>query len=90
MEHLVQARRKGDRWYIAGMNSEQSVTLRVKLDFLGRGKFSLRSFGDTPESATHPAAIGESSRTVTRKDTMEIRMERAGGFVAVIKPAGTL
>ena len=85
MEHLVQARRKGDRWYIAAMNGSQPLSLRVKLDFLGRGEFTLRSFGDTPESATRPAAIRESSRTVTRKDSLEIRMDRAGGFVAVIQ-----
>jgi alpha-glucosidase len=85
MEHLVQARRKGDRWYLAGMNSEQPLLLRIKLDFLGRGKFTLRSFADTPESATRPAAIGESSRTMTRKDTVEIRLERAGGFAAEIR-----
>ncbi len=90
MEHLVQARRKGDRWYIAGMNSEQPLTLRVKLDFLGRGKFTLRSFADTPESAARPAAIGESSRTVTQKDTLEIHMQNAGGFAAEIKPAKIL
>jgi alpha-glucosidase len=84
MEHLVQARRKGDRWYIAAMNGEPPLSIPVKLDFLRPGRFTLRSFADTPESATRPAAIGESSRTVTRKDTLEIRMERAGGFVAVV------
>jgi len=85
MEHLVQARRKGSRWYIAAMNGGKPLTLSVKLDFLGRGKHTLRSFADTPKSAARPAAIGEASKPVTRADTLEIRMERAGGYAAVIE-----
>jgi len=89
-EHLVQARRKGNAWWIAGMNNRRPLTLRVKLDFLGRGKYTLRTFADTPESAARPAVLAESSRTVTRDDTVEIRMETAGGFAADIKPVGGL
>jgi alpha-glucosidase len=86
MEHLVQARRKGNSWWIAAMNDRKPLTLSVKLDFLGPGSYLLRSFSDTPESNDRPAAIADSTRTVTAKDTLEIRMENAGGFVATIKP----
>ena len=67
------------------MNGGQPVTLTVKLDFLGPGKHTLRRFADTPESANRPAAIEETSQAVTSGDTLEIRMERAGGFAAVIE-----
>jgi alpha-glucosidase len=87
MEHLVQARRNGDGWWLAAMNRQKPLTLSVKLDFLGQGNYVLRSFADTPESNERPTAIAESTRTVTAKDTLEIRMETAGGFVAIIKPA---
>jgi len=88
MEHLIQARRKGYRWYLAAMNAAEPLVLKVKIDFLGPGKHLLRCFSDTPESATRPTAIEESSRTVTTGDTLEIRMERAGGFAAVIEASG--
>ena len=87
MEHLVQARRKGDGWWLAAMNNRKPLTLSVKLDFLGQGTYVLRSFADTPESNDRPTALAESTRTVTAKDSLEIRMETAGGFVATLKPA---
>jgi alpha-glucosidase len=86
MEHLVQSRRKGHRWWVAAMNNREPLTLSVKLDFLGEGNYVLRSFADTPESNERPTAIAESTRTVTAKDTFEIPMRTAGGFVATIKP----
>jgi alpha-glucosidase len=89
MEHLVQARRKGNGWWLAAMNKQEPLTLSVKLDFLSPGNYVLRSFADTPESSERPAAIAESTRTVTAKDTLEIHMETAGGYVAAIEPSGT-
>jgi alpha-glucosidase len=86
MEHLVQARRKGNGWWIAAMNNREPLTLSIKLDFLGKGTFVLRSFADTPESKERPAAIAESTRKVTARDTIEIRMETAGGFAATLAP----
>ncbi len=86
IEHLAQARRKGDGWWIAAMNNQKPLTLSVKLDFLGAGSYELRSFADTPESNDRPTAIADSKRTVTAKDTLEIPMQTAGGFVATIKP----
>jgi alpha-glucosidase len=86
MQHLAQARRKGDGWWIAAMNNREPLTLSVKLDFLGKGNYVLRSFADTPESNERPTAIAESTRTVTAKDTLDIPMQTAGGFAATIRP----
>jgi alpha-glucosidase len=88
MEHLVQARKKGNGWWIAAMNNEKPLTLSVKLDFLGKGEYEVRVFEDTPESNERPAAIKESTRKAKAGDTLEIRMETAGGFAAIIKPVG--
>lgn len=86
MNHLVQARRKGDRWYIVAMNADQPLTLSLKLDFIARGKHKLRTFTDTPESGDRPVAIAEASHIITSRDTLDLRLERAGGFAAVIEP----
>lgn len=89
MEHLVQARRKGNGWWIAAMNNRKPLTISIKLDFLGKGGYVLRSFSDVPESNERPAAIAETTRKVTAKDTIEIRMETAGGFAAIVQPERT-
>ena len=45
----------------------------------------MESFGDIPNSATQPALIDEDTRMVNSNDVLEIRMEKACGFVARIK-----
>jgi hypothetical protein len=69
------------------MNNRKPLTLSVKLDFLGKGKYVLRSFADTPDSNERPTALAEAARTVTAKDTLEIPLQTAGGFVLTLKPA---
>lgn len=84
-EHLVEARRKGDIWYIAAMNHDKPLTLRVPLDFLGSGTHTIRIFADKPESATTPTEITDTARPVTAKDLLEIPMVANGGFAARIR-----
>ena len=86
MNHLVQARRKGNGWWIAGMNLDQPLELTLNLDFLGDGSYALTTYSDTPESVQRPAALAESTRVVKRGDTIRIRMENAGGFAATLLP----
>ena len=88
MEHLAQARRKGDTWWIGAMNNQEPLTLSVKLDFLGPGEYVLQGFEDTQASIEQPTEIHLFTRTVTAGDTLEIRMVAAGGFTAVIRPVG--
>jgi alpha-glucosidase len=88
MQHLVQARRKGNVWWIAAMNSHEPLKVSVKLDFLGQGNYVLRCFADTPESNDRPTAISDTTRKVTARETLDINMETAGGFAATLKPEG--
>ncbi|MEI6176201.1 MAG: glycoside hydrolase family 97 catalytic domain-containing protein [Verrucomicrobiota bacterium] len=89
-EHLVEARRKGDIWYIAAMNHDKPLTLRVPLDFLGDGEHTIRIFADKPESATTATEITDTTRPITAKDSLEIPMVGDGGFAAVIIPPTVL
>ncbi len=86
MQHLVQVRRKGKGWWIAGMNHQQPLELDLKLDFLGEGPYTLTTYADMPESVQRPSVLAESTREVKRGDTIRVRMENAGGFAATIQP----
>jgi len=83
-QHLVIARRSGDRWYLAAMNGEAPLTLRVPLAFLGSGDWSLRAFADTAESGAQPEKISDTTRPVAAADTVEITLAPAGGYAAVL------
>ena len=86
--HLVQARKKGDGWWLVAMNGDQALNLELPLAFLGAGDFEMEIYSDTAESTTRPTALAESRRTVKAKDTVKIDMAPAGGFAAVLRPAG--
>lgn len=83
-EHVVLARRSGSRWYLAAMNGDAPLTLRVPLTFLGAGSWTLRAFADTAESATRPERIDERTRDVAATDTLELTLAPAGGYAAVL------
>jgi alpha-glucosidase len=89
MTHLIQARRKGNGWWLAGMNLEQPLELTLNLDFLGDGDYTLTTYSDTPDSNQRPAALAEQSRVVRRGDTINVRMETTGGFAATLSPVVT-
>jgi len=85
-EHVVIARRSGARWYLAAMNADAPLTLRVPLKFLGAGKWKLRLFADTPASAKQPEKISDTTSTVSGDSTVELTLVQAGGFAAVLSP----
>jgi len=83
-QHVVIARRSGDRWYLAAMNGDAPLFRRVPLDFLGEGPWSLRAFADTAESGEHPEKITETTVPIAAGDSLELKLAPAGGYAAVI------
>lgn len=84
--HVVIARRSGPRWYVAAMNGDSPLTLRVPLKFLAAGRWNLRAFSDTAGSAEHPEAIADITSAVSAGDTIELTLAPSGGYAAVLSP----
>ncbi len=85
-EHVVMARRSGSRWYLAAMNGDAPLTLKVPLKFLGTGAWTLRAFADTAESGAQPEKISDTTRDVSAADTIELTLAPAGGYAAALSP----
>lgn len=83
-ENVVIARRSGKKWYLAAMNSEAPFTARIPLKFLRSGKWSLRAFADTPESAQQPERISDSTTNVSAEDSVQLTLSPSGGYAAVL------
>ena len=83
-QHVVIARRSGQRWYLAAMNGDAPLNVRVPLGFLGSGHWKLRAFADTPASATAPEKLSETSSDVSAATTLELKLAPAGGYAAVL------
>ena len=86
--HIVIARRSGNRWWLAAMNGDAPLELRVPLAFLGPGQWTLRSFADTADSAEKPTIVAETTRHVSATDTLDLHLAPAGGFAGVLVPRG--
>jgi alpha-glucosidase len=77
-EYVVIARRSGDDWFIGAM-TDGPRTLQVPLDFLGDGTFEATVWGDTPESAETPTALGVTTDTVDSSRSLTVTLVRGGG-----------
>ena len=76
-ESCVIARRKGNTWYVAGINgTDEAKTLNIDLSFI-RGKGKVTVFADT---ATEPWAISTTS-TLPKK----VECQPRGGFLIKVK-----
>ena len=84
-KQIVLARRSGERWYLAAMNGDEPLTVRIPLSFLGTGAWTLRSFADGPDSARRPELVVESSRPTKAAETLSVSLVPAGGFAAVLQ-----
>lgn len=76
-EYAVLARRKGARWYIAGIAGAKGYEGSITLDFLEPGDYQMISINDgyTPEE------VRRTTRKVKYGDTVQLGASSTGGFI---------
>jgi len=82
--HVVMARRKGENWYISGINGENQVrNVSLPLSFISTGDYTkqLLSDGATPREIL----TSEANYQVQASNTININMQPYGGFMMVLK-----
>ena len=81
---IVLARRKGNDWYLAGLNGDDhSKAFTIDLSFLGNGSYKSVLFSDGDE----PRKISIREKTESKSDELSIRLLAKGGFVMRISPS---
>ncbi len=85
-ELLVTARRRDGTWYVGGMSAGRSHELALPLSFLGQGKYEVRIWKDSPETASDPNRLATETVRLSAADMLEIVTAPDGGFVAQLKP----
>lgn len=82
----VLARRKGDTWYLAGVNGgNQTREEQIKLGpWLGEGTFDLARIGDGGDARS----FANDSQSVKAGQPFTVKMLPYGGFVATLKRSG--
>ncbi len=82
-DHVVLARRSGDKWWLAAMNGEQPLELDLPLSFLGPGEWTARVFADGTDPAA-PETVLEQSVALPAARTLRLSLQGGGGFSAVL------
>ncbi len=81
---VVMSRRKGEDWYISGINGEDKTKRKqISLEFLKQGvdyKMTLIQDGE------HDKELITQYEVVDRSNTIDVSMLRRGGFTASLKP----
>lgn len=82
-EYVVLARRKAQRWYVAGIGGDAKAReLQVDLSFLGAGRFSASVIADGAAAGT----FSETTRSVGRGEALPVSLAARGGFVVTLAP----
>src|SRR3712207_2706333 len=85
-KYIVVARRKGGDWFLGAMTNEEARTLRVPLDFLGRGRYALKANADGEGAAADPKQLSVSDVNVRAGDALTLKLAPGGGYAAQLKP----
>ena len=83
-KYIVEARRKENVWYIAGMNAWQPHDCTVTLDFLKEGVYQVETASDGINAEKNPQDYHLKKSEVRASDQIRIHMAPGGGFVARI------
>lgn len=86
-KYIVVAKRKGQKWFIAGLcNGEKDQrTITVNLDFLGSGQHNMTSFSDGVNANWQAMHYKKQQTSVSKSTRLEIKMKKNGGFAAVVE-----
>lgn len=81
-KNVIIARKKGNKWYIGGLNGkDNSQTLQVKLNFMGKGIFRLKIIKDGMDDKSFSTELIK----VKNGDDITIECLPRGGFVGVLE-----
>ena len=84
-QYIVMAKRKGDKWFLAGITNDNRREIEVSLDFLPEGQeLQMTSFVDGVNADRMAMDYRVENVPVNRGTKLKIKMARNGGFAASI------
>lgn len=87
-EYITTARKTGSTWYLGSITNFDERTVDVPLTFLDSGKYKVILFEDGPTAGTTDARdVHRRELTVTKKDTLTVKLASGGGFAAILTKA---
>lgn len=82
-EYLLLARRNGNTWYIGGMTVD-AQEFEIDLYFLEEGAYQVQLMEDGINSDKNAEDYSFAEAQVNKSDKLKVKMNRGGGFAAII------
>ena len=80
-EYLVEARKTGNTWYVAGMTGKQPQQATIDFSFLGDGNYTAQILKDGPNSDRIGTDYLFENVPVNKDSNFAVKMAHGGGFV---------
>ena len=87
-EHTVLARRNGDNWYIGAITNWDPKEFEIVFDFLEDGEYQMEFIEDGINADTRAIDYLKRSLTITKGDSLHIKLAPGGGWVARLVKTG--
>lgn len=84
-DYIVTARRKGNKWYVAGLTDWTPRTLDVDLSFLGNGVHKATLFRDGVNANHNANDYKKENITVSADKPLKVNLAAGGGFSMIIE-----
>ena len=89
-EYLVLARKHGDEWFLGAMTNESGREFTLGLSFLEAGVYDAEMIEDGINADRYAGDYRRVTLTITRGDSITIRLAPGGGWAARLRPRGRL
>ncbi|HZK96703.1 MAG TPA: glycoside hydrolase family 97 C-terminal domain-containing protein, partial [Prolixibacteraceae bacterium] len=86
-EYITVARKKDGAWFVGSLNNSEARTLKLNLNFLGKGKYTATIYRDADDAHIHPNLLMKEEKVVTDTDTISLPLAVDGGAVVWIRLA---
>lgn len=83
---LAIARRNGDKWFIGALTDWNSREMSLKLDFLGKGKYTISYWADGPNADKEATSTTVGGTVVTGSENLKVKLAPGGGYAAILEP----
>ncbi|GHT38268.1 alpha-glucosidase [Bacteroidia bacterium] len=85
-EYVAIAKQSGNNWFVGALNNSVEKEITLETGFLPAGKYTIEIWADAKDAGKNPKNITKSTRTIEAGKPLKVKLAKAGGYVAVIKP----
>jgi alpha-glucosidase len=80
-EYIITARRKGNDWFIGGLNNDTKRTITLPSDFLKDNNYRLTICKDGINAANYGSDYELTIEEISFRKPLTLTMEKGGGFL---------